>query len=993
MSRLVVTLLVLVGSALAVTHVAHAQSRPTITVAAGQDPGDRQLIVTGAELDSKAAGFDRDQPPRLWILGQAQPHALTADVQNTQRWTVNLPAELCKKLRDALTIVYVEYGTMLAGPIGVPIDDLTPVAYAPDLKLEKLPAAIHGTLTGDQTQSAVFMGKKGDRVQVDIEARRLGGKLRPVIHLYDARKVQLAWAQSSRPAGGDARLSFVLPSDGDYRVEWHDALFKGEAPGMYRLKVGTFSNVEHLFPLVASLENLTDPHPESWRLYAGETELVRLGRFSNVQPKSPHSWVSASQRMSGLPQEIEPNLLNQLGKPKGFSPRPVPRGTSPEEKKDDSPAEEKKDDSPLKYLAPVGLNGILTKPGEEDRWLVRVVSGKTYRFAVLATQADSPVDAVLTIYDGEGKKQLMTADDAAKSADPTLEYTVPKDMKTVTVAIKDLLGRGGLAYAYNIEVTDAKAVPVTATWTDEPFYQTRGGRMLSRIVIERKDKATPVKLQLHTDDASESIARGNFDYVAEMLGPKAFVQSFLLASVGSDSEDNLFAPVKHRDDSLSRGNHFYALGAPLFYSDRETPFTIDWENEPEQLPRGGLLPLKIRATRKAGSTGLIRLTLVTNQPAESKTIKENNQDKVVPASEKMLRLEGKSEIAADALNGTVMLQVPSDLPRGEYLLALRAELLSKDGKRVLAETTTTLIQPKTVYPLQLALDDSLDPKKPADVRAGTGDTLELRGKIERTAEAKGPVRVTVEGWPKDLPPPLVDLPADQSEFQLPLRLPFKEAKAALKDVKLVAQAQPTPGPQTSGARSPALPLALRVVAGEKPTQNNRVLLFDEEADFPAKFNSSGAVGKGEVSLDDQSASRGKVALKFSPPMKSQPNLPDWHFKIRQNPGSGEYRYLRFTWKKQGAGPLGLQLAHDGKFGPTDKGGPSYRYHGGPGNTLGASLTIRENLPAKDSFEVVRDLYADFGEFTLTGFGAVLGDKTSVAYFDELTLGQTLDDLE
>ncbi len=361
----------------------------------------------------------------------------------------------------------------------------------------------------------------------------------------------------------------------------------------------------------------------------------------------------------------------------------------------------------------------------------------------------------------------------------------------------------------------------------------------------------------------------------------------------------------------------------------------------------------------------------------------------------MLRLAGKSEIAADATEGSVTLQVPSDLAQDKYQLALRGQLLSPDGKRVLAVTTTTIATPKTVYPLQLALETKLDdPKQPAEVRAGTGDTVELRGKIERTYGAATTVRVTVEGWPAGLPAPLADLSAEQTEFTLPLRLPFKESKAALKDVKLVAVEQPSPGPQPGGIRSPAVPLALRAVAGEKPAQKNGLLLFDEEEDFPAKLNSApGASGKGEASLDPQNATRGKVALKFSPPMKSAPNLPEWNYKIRQHPGSGEYRYIRFTWKKQGGGTLGVQLAHDGKFGPAGKGGPSFRYHAGPGNTLGASLTILDNLAPLKSQEVVRDLYADFGEFTLTGFGAVLGDKTQVAYFDEITLGQTLDDLE
>ncbi len=961
MPRLVLTLLVLVCSALAAEQ-AVAQNLPAITVAVGKDPGDRQLIITGAELDSKAAGFDQDQPPRLWILGQSQPLAMTADAENTQRWTVNLPATLCKELRNALTIVYIEYGTMLAGPIGVPIDDLTPVAYAPDLKLETLPAAIHGTLTGDQTHSAVFTGKKGERVQVEIEARRLGGKLKPVIHLYDSRKVQLAWAQTMRTADGDARLSFVLPSDGDYRVEWHDALFKGEAPGTYRVKVGQYENVTQRYPLVIGSKDANSSETRWSDFY--DDGSIRMINPDALDGHGPRAWPSMSHRLSGLLQAAE--------------------AQRDETTKWEHPANERR-------AVPLGLNGILAKPGEEDRWTIDVEPGKTLRFAVLAAQADSPVDAVLTLYDSAGKKQLMSADDAAKSADPTLEYTIPKGMNQLTVAIKDLLGRGGWEYVYNIQVTEAKAPAVTATWNELVAYSPQGSRVISKIKLNRQNYSG--KLDFIPDPDSDklafSIAAGNTEELFLLPGGKFNIYYYFAQA--REKEFSAAAPILHEPSPLNRSSVAIASNFAVISSDRETPFTLDWSAEPAQLPRGGEIKLPVKLTRTDKAKGPVRLSLLTNQPGQTKTIKERNQDKTVPAGEKMFRLAGKTELAADATEGSVTLQVPSDLAQEQYQLALRGELLSPDGKRVLAVTTTTIATPKTVYPLQIALETKLDPKKPADVRAGAGETLELVGKIERTAGAAGPVRVTVEGWPKDLPAPLVDLTAEQTEFKLPLRLPFKDAKAALKDVKLVAQAQPTPGPQTSGARAPALPLALRVVAGEKPAEKHGVVLFDEDNDFPGKLNSG--LGKGEASLDPQSATRGKTALKFSPPLKGQPNLPGWNFKIRQNPGPGEYRYIRFTWKKQGAGPLGVQLAHDGKFGPTEKGGPSYRYHGGPGNTLGASLTITDNLASLKSQEVVRDLYADFGEFTLTGFGAVLGEKTSVAYFDELTLGQTLDDLE
>jgi hypothetical protein len=865
MSRLAFACLAIVSFAFGAARQLPAQMLPIVTVAGGTQPADRQLIITSAEL-----GLDKDQPPRLWILGQDQPLALTGDDKNPQRWTVNLPAALCQKLRDSLTIVYVEYGTMLAGPIGVPIDDLHPVVYASDLKLTQLPAAIHGTLTGDQTHSATFIGKRGERVQVEIEARRLGGKLRPVIHLYDARRVQLAYAQTMRPAGGDARLSFVLPSDGEYRVEWHDALYKGEAPGTYRVKLGVFRNVERLFPLVMSTADLQSAFPEPLALLTGASELVRLD--SKALEKGPRAWRSAKQALTEVPQDIEPTLQLEPQTEIRLPPGETPPSAI--------------------FSAPIGLNGILAKAGEEDRFTVIVESGKTYRFATLAALADSPVDGVLTLYDAAGNKQLMTADDAPKSQDPVLEYTVPKDVKELTVGIRDLLGRGGLEYAYNIEVTEAKTPNVVAAWEDNVLYTTAGSRQISRVKVKRQN--LPGELKLVVGNNSETIAAESKEHLLLIPSRSERRESFSLSGkIQSDKLPDGASVIRSEGSFNQTPTSFTTL--PIVQSDRVTPITLDWSSDPAQLPRGGELALPVKLTRTDKAKGPVRLSLLTNQPAQTKTVKENNQDKTVPATEKMLRLAGTTEIGADALEGSVTLQVPSDLAQDKYQLALRGELLSLDGKRVLAVTHTTIATPKTVYPLQLELSNDIDPKQPHDVRAGTGATVEFKGKIKRTLGTATPVRVTLEGWPMGWPAPLADLSADQTEFTLPLRLPFKESKAAFKDVKLVAVAQPMPGPQAGGLRSPSLPLLLKAVPGEKPVQKNSHVLFDEEDDFPAKLNTG--AGNGEASLDNQSATRGKVALKFSPPMRGQPNLPEWNFKIRQHPGSGEYRYLRFTWKK------------------------------------------------------------------------------------------------
>lgn len=107
-------------------------------------------------------------------------------------------------------------------------------------------------------------------------------------------------------------------------------------------------------------------------------------------------------------------------------------------------------------------------------------------------------------------------------------------------------------------------------------------------------------------------------------------------------------------------------------------------------------------------------------------------------------------------------------------------------------------------------------------------------------------------------------------------------------------------------------------------------------------------------------------------------------KIREKPAAGEFRYLQFAWKKQGGQAICLQLNHDGQWGPVAGSPAKFRYHAGPGGEcFGASLAVDSNLPVGFTL-VTRDLFADFGEFTLNGIALSPVDG-EFALFDHIYL--------
>jgi hypothetical protein len=128
---------------------------------------------------------------------------------------------------------------------------------------------------------------------------------------------------------------------------------------------------------------------------------------------------------------------------------------------------------------------------------------------------------------------------------------------------------------------------------------------------------------------------------------------------------------------------------------------------------------------------------------------------------------------------------------------------------------------------------------------------------------------------------------------------------------------------------------------------------------------------------------GQVSLRVTPPQRSSPRIPGWGFRIREQPGPGEYRYLRFAWKSADAHGVMLELAADGQWPPAEK--PLRRYHAGRNSTGWQSVEVSPSAP-REWTVVTRDLWKDFGDFTLTGIAPTA--MGSDVLFDRIELLKT-----
>ncbi|MBM3979997.1 MAG: hypothetical protein FJ304_06880 [Planctomycetes bacterium] len=164
-------------------------------------------------------------------------------------------------------------------------------------------------------------------------------------------------------------------------------------------------------------------------------------------------------------------------------------------------------------------------------------------------------------------------------------------------------------------------------------------------------------------------------------------------------------------------------------------------------------------------------------------------------------------------------------------------------------------------------------------------------------------------------------------------------------------------------------------------------LLDEgiEPLFPVLVNDGGGEA-GTVAREDRDVFAGVEAARVTPMQKYRSHIPGWAFKIVEKPEkAGEFRFLRFAWKKLGGTGIVVQFHDPAKSW-------AFRYHAG-NNVFGWQPSTQVNPKLPGEWEVVtRDLFKDWGEITLTGFALSPLDGTA-GLFDHMMLGRSVADLD
>jgi hypothetical protein len=343
------------------------------------------------------------------------------------------------------------------------------------------PVTINGTLRGPDRDYYRIHGKQGDRLVFEVEARRIGSAIDPVLSIADGSGKQVAHSDDGPAIGVDSRIDFTFPREGDYYAVVHDARFSQQTQNFYRLKVGNFSYADGIFPL-------------GWK--RGEKAEVEFFGGSFAAPLKTTADLSGVSQKS---QFLRVNVPGEAGSlPFLFVVGDLPEKLAPTHAPDEAVT-----------LEPATvMNGRISKAGAVDRYKLAVSPGDHWQLELRARGlGTSRLDGVLTINDAKGKKLASAGDKPPRedvfsllsagrtSSDPWLDFTVPKDVGEVVVTVEDLLRRGGPGFAYRL-VARKQPADFTLTVSDPYVNIPAKGTVTVGVSVNRHGFKGPVEVSI-----------------------------------------------------------------------------------------------------------------------------------------------------------------------------------------------------------------------------------------------------------------------------------------------------------------------------------------------------------------------------------------------------------------------------------------------------------------------------------------------------------------
>lgn len=320
------------------------------------------------------------------------------------------------------------------------------------------PVVVNGRIDKDLDVDCFrFQAKAGQRFVLAVLAygmetvhrgNFIQGYVDTSLELLDATGKILAATDDT--LGLDPAIVHTFAADGQYVVRVQSLSFKGSLSSVYRLTIGDIPYPTSVFPAGAERGKEVDIEVTGLNLAAPIRRKIKMP-------------AEGSFPLFFLPPASGPTT--------GFD-LPMMRG----ELGETIESEPNNDAKSAQRLAfPALVNGRIEGKGDEDWYRVTLKKGQSVVFEVTAQRhIRSPIDTMLELYDGAGKKigenddgilfgNQCTADFA--SGDSRLQFTVPADGDYL-VRLRDQSGTFGPSAVYRLAIQDSFPEFTIYQWPD-----------------------------------------------------------------------------------------------------------------------------------------------------------------------------------------------------------------------------------------------------------------------------------------------------------------------------------------------------------------------------------------------------------------------------------------------------------------------------------------------------------------------------------------------
>lgn len=558
-------------------------------------PQIRSLSVRGLQIGGtttvRVAGTDLLPNPRLLMSVPIAKQTVKPNATATQ---IDFEVTLDASVPSGIYHFWLVNDSGVSPASIVAADKLLNMAFGPEVP--SLPVSLHGIVSGSAKLRTAFTATKGQSVLLEVESQRLGGKLRPVVHIYDSANKHLQWSLPSPVLRGDTRLAFIAPADGKYTVELHDLQYAAPVPNYFRLKIGSWQYADLVFP--PAIER-SKPVPVQLIGNFKSGQMVNVA--TNDGPAAPPRLKNDVVVSAFRPPVLMSDLQEVFESPPTEGLRQLP-------------------------VVPFGISGRLLKEGEQDKYQLAVQPGTKIRFEVFADRLGAPMDAVLQLLNEQGG-QLAINDDAAGSADPKLDYVIPAKTTNIVLVVKEANGIGSSNNVYRVRVSDvgaeASKLDFQLTFMQQEQTVVAGERLVVKVTAERAGYQGPIRLEFGMlPDGVEAqgamIAAGADSTLMTLHGAGLATRHALtslrgIARIADREVVRYVTSVTHPLGDMQPwlGREFaLALAAPS-----KIDFDFDWGriDGTTQLVLGGKLEVPLKFFRPAGFDGPIRVTAEFSQ--------------------------------------------------------------------------------------------------------------------------------------------------------------------------------------------------------------------------------------------------------------------------------------------------------------------------------------------------------------------------------------------